>query len=386
MRKEIKGLPTSLSVAILATIALLSACSTNFSGDSVDYKSQGEKKIPNLAIPPDLSTQNVDKRYTVSDGTATLSQYNSVTGKDQKEVVTGSTVTPEQLGIKVERDGQRRWLVVSKPAEDIYPKVKSFWEDSGFLIVTDSPATGIMETDWAENRANVPDDMIRRFLGKNLDSLYSTSLRDKFRTRLEKNTTGATEIYVAHRGAEEKLMSMSGNSVTDTSVWVNRPNDPELEAAMLTRMMIYLGTDAKSAKAAVAATAGPAKTRISRVTQEGEQSVLTINQGFDKAWREVGLALDRSNFTVEDRDRSKGVYYVRYVNSKNMDQEKSSGWFSGWFKSSKEDELKKAKRYQVVVKSNADVTRVIALDEKGAVVLGDADQQILKSIDEQVSY
>jgi outer membrane protein assembly factor BamC len=40
---------------------------------------------------------------------------------------------------------------------------------------------------------------------------------------------------------------------------------------------------------------------------------LVLNDGFDRAWRRVGLALDRTGFTVEDRDRSKGVFFVRYI-------------------------------------------------------------------------
>jgi len=385
MRKEIQVLPTHLMIALLVSLSLLSACSTTLNGESIDYKSQGEKKTPNLSIPPDLATTTLDKRYSVADGSATLSQYNAVNGKARAADLAGA-VTPEQLGIKVERDGQRRWLVVSKSPSEIYPKVKSFWEDSGFLIVSDSPVTGIMETDWAENRANVPDNMIRRFLGKTLDSLYSTSLRDKYRTRLEKNESGNTEIYVSQQGAEEKLISMGSSSQGDSTVWVNRANDPELEAAMLARMMVYLGTDLKSATAAVANKSQVNKSRTSRVALEKDGYVLTVNQSFDKAWREVGLALDRSNFTVEDRDRSKGVYFVRYVNSKSLDPKEKKGWFSGWFSSSNEDALRKAKKYQVIVKTVANVTRVTATaDDQNATNL-DASQQILKSIDEQVSY
>jgi outer membrane protein assembly factor BamC len=385
MRKDLKIFSSSTSI-LLAVMFMLSACTTTSNNEAIDYKSQGEKKIPNLSVPPDLSTTTTDRRYSVADssGTATLSQYNSTTKVKKEEAKT--TVTPEQLGFHIERDGQRRWIVASKPAEELYPKVKSFWEDTGFLILMDSPVTGIMETDWAENRAKIPDDMVRRFLGNTLDSIYSTGERDKFRTRLEKNTAGKTEIYVTHRGAEEKLVSQGGSAQAESSMWTTRAADPELEAEMLTRMLVYLGADYQSAKATVASTAGASAVRTSRVTNEGDSAVLTFNQSFDKAWREVGLALDRSNFTVEDRDRSKGIYYVRYVNPKDVNTKDSGGWFSGWFKSSKVDELKKAKRYQVVVKTNGNVTRVNAFDETGAIVKGDVDSQILKSIDEQVSY
>jgi outer membrane protein assembly factor BamC len=377
---------TKVSVTLMAVLGafFLASCTSTLSGESIDYKTQGEKKTPSLAIPPDLSTSNPEKRYAVADGTATLSQYNSVTSKAKKED-TKNAVTPAQAGIRIERDGQRRWLVVNKPANDVYPKIKSFWEDTGFLLIIDSPSTGIMETDWAENRAKIPQDMIRRFLGSALDTLYSTGERDKFRTRLEKNTNTETEVYVTHRGAEEKLVG-SNPAQADSTMWTARAADPELEAEMLARMMVYLGTNYESAKAELAKNNTSGAVRTSRVTEVADAAQLSINQGFDKTWREVGLALDRSNFTVEDRDRSQGIYFVRFVNTKDVDPKSSGSWFSNMFKSSKEEELRKAKRYRVVLKGDSAKTIVTALEDNGTIVKGDVDQQILKIIDAQVSY
>jgi outer membrane protein assembly factor BamC len=384
MLNELKVAKVNIVFISVLGLFFLASCTSTLNGESIDYKSQGEKKIPSLAIPPDLSTSNPEKRYAVADGTATLSQYNSATSKAKKED-SKNTVTPTQAGIRIEKDGQRRWIVVSKPANEVYPKIKSFWEDTGFLLITDSPATGIMETDWAENRAKIPQDMIRRFLGKALDSIYSTGERDKFRTRLEKNTTTETEVYVTHRGAEEKLVG-SNPTQADSTMWTARASDPELEAEMLARMMVYLGTNYDSAKSELAKNSTIGVARTSRVTEVADAAQLTINQGFDKTWREVGLALDRSNFTVEDRDRSQGIYFVRFVNTKEVDPKSSGSWFSNMFKSSKEDELRKAKRYRVVVKGDSAKTMVTALEDNGTIVKGDVDQQILKIIDTQVSY
>jgi len=384
MLNELKVAKVNIAFIAVLGLFFLASCTSTLNGESIDYKSQGEKKIPSLAIPPDLSTSNPEKRYAVADGTATLSQYNSATSKAKKED-SKNTVTPTQAGIRIEKDGQRRWIVVSKPANEVYPKIKSFWEDTGFLLITDSPATGIMETDWAENRGKIPQDMIRRFLGKALDSIYSTGERDKFRTRLEKNTTTETEVYVTHRGAEEKLVG-SNPTQADSTMWTARASDPELEAEMLARMMVYLGTNYDSAKSELAKNSTIGVARTSRVTEVADAAQLTINQGFDKTWREVGLALDRSNFTVEDRDRSQGIYFVRFVNTKEVDPKSSGSWFSNMFKSSKEDELRKAKRYRVVVKGDSAKTMVTALEDNGTIVKGDVDQQILKIIDTQVSY
>ncbi len=384
MLNELRVAKVSLILITVLGAFLLASCTSTISGESIDYKSQGEKKIPSLAIPPDLSSSNPEKRYAVADGTATLSQYSSATAKAKNED-RKSTVTPSQAGIRIEKDGQRRWIVVNKPANEVYPKIKSFWEDTGFLLITDSPAIGIMETDWAENRGKIPQDMIRRFLGNALDSIYSTGERDKFRTRLEKNDKTETEVYVTHRGAEEKLVG-SNPTQADSTMWTARPSDPELEAEMLARMMVYLGTSYESAKSELAKNTTPGVVRTSRVTEVADAAQLIINQGFDKTWREVGLALDRSNFTVEDRDRSQGIYFVRFVNTKDVDPKASGSWFSNLFKSSKEEELRKAKRYRVVVKGDSEKTIVTALEDNSAIIKGDVDLQILKIIDAQVSY
>lgn len=366
---------SSLAIAAYAVVAgvSFSGCSTTFSGDTIDYKSQGEKKAPNLAFPPDMTVSGGDKRYIVPDGSATLSGYNSnvkaatASGKE--------TVMPKVDGLRIERDGNRRWLVATKPAKDLYPNIREFWQENGFILMVDSPETGIMETDWAENRAKIPQDVIRRTLGKVLDSLYSTGERDKFRTRLETNAKGETEIYITHRGAVEELTN--NNSQT---MWTSRANDPELEAEFLARLMQRLGYSEQNAKAAV----GQAKAKVavvSRLKKDGTPR-LEFEEGFDRAWREVGVNLDRSNFTVEDRDRSKGIYYVRFINPKDLSNQ--AGFFDKLFSRNKEDEMKKAKRYRVIVKDVSGKVQVTVQDEKGATETGETAVQLLTLLDQPV--
>lgn len=375
--------------SLMLGLLVLAGCSSmDFQADTVDYKSAGEKKTPSLAYPPDMTTPVVGSRYSVPDGPGTtLSQYNKDTAAKQKPGSQGSQVLPPQEGMKIERLGTDRWLVVNKTPAELYPKVKDYWEQSGFLLLVDSPKTGMMETDWAENRAKIPQDIIRRSLGKVLDSIYSTGERDKFKTRLEVNPQGQTEIYIAHRGAVEVLVGQDNGS----SKWTDRPSDPNLEVEMLARLMVFLGASNDQAKAAQAKvnSSGAIPPPASRVQQNGAQSVLLVSLGFDRAWREVGLGLDRSNFTVEDRDRTQGIYYVRFVNSKDFDSQSEPGFFAKYLNfssSSKSDDLKKAKRYRVLVKTSGDNTsRVTVMDGDG----GTADKavvlQILTILDGQIT-
>ena len=337
-----------MAVLLLCAVTLsLTSCKSVTSNDTVDYKGSGAVRGPNLSYPPDLITAQADRRYIVQDGTATMSEYNAAVKKSAQMRSNVMTGIP---GMRIARDGERRWLVVEKPAPELYPQVKDFWQENGFLLVVDSPSTGIMETDWAENRAKISLDWIRSVVGGALDSIYDTGERDKYRTRLEVSKPGETEIYITQRGAIEKCTSDStGNCIS--TIWTARPNDPELEAAFLARLMERLGMTQEQAKAMVAVPLGPKSPKAKFVQEGNNQGYIELSSGFDRSWRDVGLALDRSNFTVEDRNRSTGVYYVRYVNPKDLGDTK--GFFSNLF-SSKDESGMKAKKYEVAVKSTGE--------------------------------
>ena len=368
----------TLLIISFASVALL-GCKSVATNDTVDYKSAGAVRGPNLSYPPDLITAQADRRYIVQDGSATMSEYNAAV---KKSVQTRKNVMTGIPGMRIARDGERRWLVVEKPAPELYPQIKDFWQENGFLLVVDSPSTGIMETDWAENRAKISQDFIRNIVGGALDSIYDTGERDKYKTRLEVSKPGETEVYITQRGAIEKCTTDStGNCIS--TIWTARPNDPELEAVFLARLMERLGMTQEMAKAQVAAPLGP-KTPKAKLVQEGVNTAhIEMSTGFDRAWRDTGLALDRSNFTVEDRNRTNGVYYVRYVNPKDLGDTK--GFFSNLF-SSKDDSSLKAKKYLVVVKSTGDNSSSIYVqDADGKPENTAAGLQLLTLLTEQMS-
>src|SRR5690606_33231907 len=298
-----------------ALLVLPSGCNLLPEADKIDYKSAG--KLPPLEIPPDLTLPDTEDRFTVPDlhtpGSATFSTYDSNRMRgDQRNVRTESSVlsvTEMQGNIRMARAGTQRWLVVPRAPEVVWPQVKEFWQDMGFLLKLEAPDVGIMETDWAENRAKIPQDIIRSALSTFLDGLYSTAERDKFRARLERNEAGETEVYISHRGMIEVLADRS----TNRTIWQPRQADPELEAEMLTRMMKHFGVEEERAITEVAASENIAETRA--FVDNSREGVLIVKEAFDRAWRRVGLALDRVGFTVEDRDRANGIYFVRYVSA-----------------------------------------------------------------------
>ena len=371
------GMQSSLIVVLALGLTACSSFSSLTASDKVDYKKQGEVRGPNLALPPDLITAQADRRFIVQDGTATMSEYSQAVKKSSQMRTNVLTGIP---GMKIERDGDKRWLVVDKSAASLYPQIKDFWQENGFLLLIDSPSTGILETDWAENRTKIPQDIIRRTLGKALDSLYDSGERDKFRTRLEVQKPDVTEIYISHKGAIE--VPLKDANTTISTRWTVRPSDPELEAIFLTRLMERLGMTQEQAKAQITTTAAAPKTPKAKLIEDGAETRIEMTQSFDRAWRDVGLALDRSNFTVDDRDRSKGIYFVRYVNPKDLGD--SRGWFGRTFGKT-DDADKKAKVYRVVVQDRGQNQIVISVqDSDGKPENTATGNQLLTTLDRQL--
>ena len=221
---------------------------------------------------------------------------------------------------RIERLGNDRWLSTTLTPEQIFPQVRTFWKDNGFNLVQDRPEAGILETDWAENRAKLPQDFLRSTIGKVLDSAYSTGELDKFTTRVERTATGS-DVFITHRGMAEVYVGQRN----DSTVWQPRPGDPQLEAAFLARLMVKLGAKEEQARATVAAaTTTPSAPARARLVEGQPTPTLQLDDNFDRAWRRVGIALDRSGFTVEDRDRGQGVYFVRYVDPASAGREEPS--------------------------------------------------------------
>jgi outer membrane protein assembly factor BamC len=375
------GPAAARGLVLSALVISLGGCSMLgdvMDSDKLDYRAA--KKAAPLDVPPDLTQLEKDNRYAVPDGrgVATASGY-------QQQKGAGPVAAGDAIGVaaspmaRIERAGNQRWLVVKQTPEQLWPQLKEFWHDAGFTVGVESAVTGTMETDWAENRSKIPQDLIRRTLGKVFESAYSTGERDKYRTRLERGADGSTEIYISHRGAEEVLTGAQ----KETPVWTVRANDPGLEAQFLSRLMARLTGVAEVKAAAVAAPNAPLALHAKLVSAAAGNYV-ELDEGFDRAWRRVGLALDRVGFTVEDRDRVQGVYFVRYV---DPDAVNTEGFLSKLLSfGSSSDKEKEAQRYRVSVKSatGASASQVTIQTKDGKPEASATGAKILKLLGDEL--
>ncbi len=368
-------------LAIVIALAL-GGC-TLLESKPIDYKSAGT--VPSLEVPPDLVLPSRDSRFAVPDvspsGSATYSAYTQ--DRSARPTAEASRLLPSVDKARIERAGSQRWLVVDQPPQQVWPVVKAFWQEMGFIVNVEIPEAGVMETDWAENRAKIPQDIIRRTLGRLIDAVYSTAERDKFRTRLEPTPDGkGTEIYISHRGMIEVFEGTQGggDQGVGRTVWQPRPVDPELEAEMLRRLMTRFGIEETRAQTLLARAQTEPAASLTRTADGAAQ--LTLPEPFDRAWRRVGLALDRVGFVVEDRDRAAGEYFVRYADPEAGT--KRQGMLSRLAFWRSDDDRLKAQRYRVRLAESAGATRVTVLQDDGRSPAGETGNRILNLLHEQL--
>ncbi len=311
-----------ISIGLLAI--LMSACdSIPFIDNTSDYKGAGRSKP--LEVPPDLTSVNSSDAYSVPGGSTTYNSYNQAQEGQEAGV---EKVLPTSDGVRLEKAGAQRWLVVNAPAEKIWPVVREFWIDQGFAVRVENADTGVMETEWIEADAiKAQDDKknIGEKFDKWLDKLSGFADRRKFRTRLERGEKeGSTEIYMTHRtvtsapdDGKNRVRTNYGEVDTGYRLEGTKPenkaeaNDGDLDAELLRRLMVKLGVEEKRAQQIVA---NPVNEKRADVVKEADSSVtLSLNDTYDRGWRRVGLALDRIGFVIEDKDRSKGLFFVRYA-------------------------------------------------------------------------
>jgi len=367
---------TSRAAALGAiALSLLAGCSTVenlLSGDKVDYRSTSASRASGLEVPPDLTQLAKESRYAQPSGTVSASTFQALgAGTTALNTPTVAVVAPQAVGpFKLERLGNERWLSTTLPPEDVFPQVRAFWKDNGFTLTQDRAEAGVLETDWAENRAKLPNDIIRNTIGKIFENAISTSELDKFRTRVERTATGS-DIYITHRGMAEVYTGERKES----TVWQPRPADPQLEAAFLSRLMVKLGAKEDQAKAIVAGTTASTAPARARALDGRPGPTLQVDDNFDRAWRRVGIALDRSGFTVEDRDRAQGLYFVRYVDPKFAGREEPN-FFSRLLDFGKKKDEGGLAKYRVKVTGEATNSTVAVLDSAGKPETGEAGKRI----------
>jgi outer membrane protein assembly factor BamC len=308
------------AIYILVVASLVACDSIPFINNTSDYKGAGRSRP--LEVPPDLTASPVSDAYSIP-GSTNYSSY-SQAQEGQEIGVEKVLVTPD--GVRLEKAGAQRWLVVNSPAEKVWPVILEFWADQGFAVRSENAQLGVMETEWIDSEAIKKDEtgnLGDRF-DKMLDKLSGYADKKKFRTRIDRgNEANTTEIYMTHRSVsgapddgKNRIKTQlgeidTGYKLEGKTAVAEDVRDAELDAELLRRLMVKLGVAEQKSKDIIAQ--GVILKRAEVIKEADGSATLKLNDAFDRAWRRVGLALDRVGFVIEDKDRSNGIFFVRYA-------------------------------------------------------------------------
>lgn len=343
-------------VFVLLMLMSLSACSTvdNFidTKNRINYKNN--RSVKALDFPPDLTAPEFDMAFALpSNGVVSANSLGSTSAGytvDGRKI----SVLPKSTSMRITTQGKIRWMDVAAPAEALWPRLRDFWRSVGISVKRDEPRIGIMVTDWAENRADLPMDWFRKALGKRFQNAFDAGTRDRFHMRLEKPSSGTSRIYLTHKGAEKVLTG----TITG---WELRPANHTLEAEMLNRLRAFLQGDIGAANSTVTKDLNKTTSLVDLVTQEG-QPILQVNDNYKRAWVLTGIMLDRMGLVVEKRNQSAGVMDVVY---RGDDEDKAKrGFFSRVF-GGRKTILVKGREYQVHIQDTGKLSVIRMMDEEG---------------------
>ena len=336
-----------------------------FNNDKVQYEASNTRA--NLEVPPDMTPIKTDDRFdvpsrpSVVSANAEAARQAAAAQNQNPQNVAAQYIVPDTVNVKVMKDGQNRWLQVTAPAEQVWTVVQDFWPSVGLVIRQQNPETGYMETEWAENKAKLPQDIIRGTLGKVLDFAYSTGERDQYRCRLERTPDGSTDIFITHRS----MVEVVSGAQNETTLWQPGPTDTTMEAEMLQRLALRIDAEfnpdaaeplkAEDVRKDLIQVPAEPKSNIVK-SAEGVVEAVELKEPYDRAWRTVGLVIDRMGFELVDRDRVAGYFMVRYLDPKYEATKKSEqGFFTNLFGS---DKAVDAPNYRIHLADEGAMTRI----------------------------
>ena len=255
-----------------------------------------------------------------------LNQPNTISSLSLPEVIDNDsnklfTIDTKLEGIKLFKQGQDMFLSVQ--TEDkilLWERIKSFWAEEGFQILSEDLTISSMRTNYLENLSEVQLGTIQRYVGRYVPLLVSPETRDSYKTRIVKKENGF-DILISHYGKE--FMSDGDTEFK----WQNRPRDKEFQNEMISRMYIYLGGDeAKNSGYIVARTTGIRKT-VSIYTDEKGLQTLFVPDIYERVFPSVVSSLDILGVKIIEKDQSSGLIKV----SLDDKEKEAKGFLSSLF-------------------------------------------------------
>jgi len=305
---------------------------------SINYYS--DKSVNSLEIPPDLTRPSYEKSFRLED-LGSKSTVNLVNLSDNIIEDNQMPVLKIPTEISVKKSGDRRWLVVSKSSDTVWNLARQFIKEQGLRIKEQNKLTGIIETDYSENKAVLPDEslnVIRAMFQKALQARYSLPTIDKFRFRIEPLGNDKTQVFLSMSSMRE-VVTDSGKDHQNT-IWQDTDKDRIIETEMLYRLMVFLGGEKAKAREKIIEAIDESKVVVNILEGIKGYTKLRFNLNSQDTWDNVSWALDELNVEIEDKDYKEKSFYIRVARTADK------GIFSSVFG---DDAIRNT--YQLIVRS-----------------------------------
>lgn len=334
---------TISSIFLVAT--LVSGCGA-FSGlDQVvpdnSKKYRKAETMPPLDVPPDLSSERINDEIAGNQkGSATYSEFEEAA---TNPLASKYNIAPE-VKPSLSGEGDKRHLVIPGERDVTWQRLLDFWSDKGVEIKRKDLRIGLMDTEVGSDN-------------------YA------YRLRMERgDTSKIAEVYVGAAGMEENAQK---------------------NEAMLRQIAEYLGglyQQDKAEKKEVEQSQPQVETvSVVLLNEDNDHQALLISQDFPDVWQRTGRILDSKGFAIEEQDRSRGLYFVHYLDPFNEVEKDEEGIFSKlafW----KDDEEKAPDEYYYIkLISDAEKTKMIILDAEETRTSSDTAKRLLGLMQEQLS-
>jgi len=273
----------------------------------------GDKSVNSLEVPPDLTSPDYENSFRIREfvedidvNVVNLSNANEIIEKNQKVLAVPTDIT-------IKRSGTRKWLIVEKDTEAVWSLSKQFLRDYGFVINKINKETGVMETNYLENKPKIPSSTMgwfRSALESKIDNVsYTLPSVDSYKIRIEPIEGGKkTEVHLSLNSMAEVI---TGSGKDETTLWQYKERDVNLESEMLYNLMIYLGSDAANAREKIIEAQTESKLIIKNETDINGYAKLVFNFGIEATWDNIAWALNDLNVEIESKDVKEKAFYIR---------------------------------------------------------------------------
>jgi len=300
-----------------------------------------DKSVTSLEVPPDLTTPSFENSFRLNEYVKDYDpSFVDLGGKEERSDKS-EIIRPELTEIKVKKSGSRRWLEVDKKPDLVWNLSKQFLKDMGFVVKKSNKKIGFMETDYLENKPEIPDKslgLIRSMFSTIGNVSYTLPSIDKYSIRIEPLNSGEkSEVHLSISSMKEVATLVAGD---ESTLWQSKERDVALENEMLYELMLYLGGDASKAREKIVNAKEEGKVFVELLDGVNGYAKLSFRLNLVDTWDNVSWAISNLNIELEDKDLKEKTFYLNVAN----DEEK--GIFTKIF-----GDVAIRKQYQLQLKS-----------------------------------